>query len=105
MELNLRAQTGATVIAVRRRGATTTSPDGSFRLQALDDVFLLGDDSDVLLARALLNEGPRGRGSGEGETFRDKLMSTVRSRHEVDLSPALDRNPCKITAFTRDRVV
>jgi CPA2 family monovalent cation:H+ antiporter-2 len=61
-ELHLRAQTGATVIAVRRGGATTTSPDGSFRLQALDDVFLLGDDTDVLLARALLNEGPRSRG-------------------------------------------
>lgn len=62
-ELNLRAQTGATVLAVRRGGATTTSPDGSFRLQALDDIFLLGDDSDILLARGILNDGPRTRGA------------------------------------------
>jgi CPA2 family monovalent cation:H+ antiporter-2 len=61
-ELNLRARTGATVLAVRRAGSTTTSPDGSFRLQANDDVFLLGDDSDVLLARSFLNDGPRARG-------------------------------------------
>ena len=31
-ELNLRAQTGATVLAVRRGGSTITSPDGTFRL-------------------------------------------------------------------------
>ena len=61
-ELNLRAQTGATVLAVRRSGSTITSPDGSFRLQAHDDVFLLGDDSDVLLARSFLSDGPRARG-------------------------------------------
>jgi len=61
-ELNVRAQTGATVLAVRRGGSTTTSPDGSFRLQANDDVFLFGDDSDVLLARSFLNDGPRARG-------------------------------------------
>ena len=58
-DADLRASTGATVLAVRRGGATTTSPDGSFRLQAEDDVFLLGDDSDVALARALLTDGPR----------------------------------------------
>jgi CPA2 family monovalent cation:H+ antiporter-2 len=61
-ELNLRAQTGATVLAVRRGGSTSTTPDGSFRLQANDDLFLLGDDSDVLLARSFLSEGPRARG-------------------------------------------
>ena len=61
-ELNVRARTGATVLAVRRGGSTTTSPDGSFRLQANDDVFLFGDDSDVLLARSFLNDGPRARG-------------------------------------------
>ncbi|MGH9175016.1 MAG: cation:proton antiporter regulatory subunit, partial [Vicinamibacterales bacterium] len=59
----IRAKTGATVLAVRRQTGTTTSPHGSFRLEASDDVFLLGDDSDVLLARALLTDGPRERPS------------------------------------------
>lgn len=60
-ELDLRKGTGATVIAIRRATGTTTSPLGSFRLQAGDDLFLLGDDSDVLLARNLLTEGSRDR--------------------------------------------
>jgi CPA2 family monovalent cation:H+ antiporter-2 len=58
-ELDMRARTGATVLAVRRPTGTTTSPHGSFKLEGGDDIFLLGDDSDVLLARALLAEGPR----------------------------------------------
>ena len=58
-ELDLRNSTGATVLAVRRTAGTITSPPASFRLEAADDLFLLGDDSDVLLARALLTEGPR----------------------------------------------
>jgi K+/H+ antiporter YhaU regulatory subunit KhtT len=62
-ELDIRARTSATVLAVRRHSGTTTSPHGSFRLEAGDDVFLLGDDSDVMLARALLTEGPTDRPS------------------------------------------
>jgi CPA2 family monovalent cation:H+ antiporter-2 len=58
-DANLRSSTGATVIAVRRGSTTMTSPDGAFTLEAGDDIFLLGDDSDVLLARGLLSEGPR----------------------------------------------
>ena len=42
---------------------TTTSPHGSSRSRRGDDMFLLGDDSDVLLARALLTDGPRARGA------------------------------------------
>lgn len=61
--IDLRNQTGATVLAVRRStGGTVTSPDGGFTLAEGDDVFLLGDDSDVLLARGLLTDGPRARG-------------------------------------------
>ncbi len=60
-ELDLRNTTGATVLAVRRGGRTTTSPQGSFRLDAGDDIYLLGDDSDILLARALVTDGPRDR--------------------------------------------
>lgn len=57
--VDLRNVTGATVIAVRRETGTTTSPDSSFMFTAGDDIFLLGDDSDVLLARRLLSDGPR----------------------------------------------
>jgi CPA2 family monovalent cation:H+ antiporter-2 len=59
--LDLRNRTGATVLAVRRGSQTTTSPTATFTLEAGDDVFLLGDDSDVTLARALLADGPRER--------------------------------------------
>jgi Trk K+ transport system NAD-binding subunit len=58
-EADLRNSTGATVLAVRRNSATTTSPHGSFAFAAGDDIYLLGDDSDVLLARSLLIDGPR----------------------------------------------
>jgi CPA2 family monovalent cation:H+ antiporter-2 len=68
-ELDLRVRTSATVLAVRRRDRTVTSPHGAFRLEANDDIFLLGDDSDVLLTRALLERGPRGAGdTGSGGT-------------------------------------
>ncbi|MGQ0735004.1 MAG: cation:proton antiporter domain-containing protein [Acidobacteriota bacterium] len=67
-EVALRASTGATVLAVRRSTGTTTSPHGGFRLEGGDDIFLLGDDSDVLLARALLTTGPRERPSGAAAT-------------------------------------
>jgi CPA2 family monovalent cation:H+ antiporter-2 len=62
-ELDLRNRTGATVIAIRRGGRTATSPQGSFALAAGDDMYLLGDDSDILLARALVTDGPRERSS------------------------------------------
>ena len=65
-ELDLRKSTGATVLAIRRGGRTTTSPSGSFTLEAGDDVFLLGDDSDILLARSLVTNGPRQRVTRQG---------------------------------------
>ncbi len=76
-ELDLRNTTGATVLAVRRGGRTTTSPQGSFRLEAGDDIFLLGDDSDVLLARALLTDGPRDRVSGRRPDAVDRSRQNV----------------------------
>ena len=57
-ELDLRNSTGATVLAIRRDGATVTSPPGTYRMASGDDVFVLGDDSDVLLARNLMTKGP-----------------------------------------------
>jgi CPA2 family monovalent cation:H+ antiporter-2 len=59
--LDLRNSTGATVLAVRRGTQTTTSPAGTFTLQMGDDLFLLGDATDITLARALLTDGPRER--------------------------------------------
>ena len=58
-EIDLRATTGATVLAIRRNGRAITSPPGSLPLAAGDDIYLLGDDSDVMLARAKLSDGPR----------------------------------------------
>jgi CPA2 family monovalent cation:H+ antiporter-2 len=58
-QLDLRNATGATVLAIRRAGTTISAPSGSVALAADDHIFLLGDDSDVLLARALLTTGPR----------------------------------------------
>jgi CPA2 family monovalent cation:H+ antiporter-2 len=66
-QLDLRNLTGATVLAVRRQGTTLSAPSGGFVFAAGDDIFLLGDDSDVLLARALLTTGPRpSRGDAAG---------------------------------------
>jgi CPA2 family monovalent cation:H+ antiporter-2 len=62
--LDLRNSTGATVLAIRRKGTTISAPSGGFVFAADDDIFLLGDDSDVLLARALLTTGPRPSRSG-----------------------------------------
>jgi CPA2 family monovalent cation:H+ antiporter-2 len=61
--LDLRNRTGATVLAVRRGGQMTTTPAGTFTLAGGDDLFLLGDDSDITLARSLLADGPRERPS------------------------------------------
>ncbi len=58
-KLDLRAETGATVLAIRRASRTVTSPDATFQLAAGDDLYLLGDDADVLLARHRLEQGPR----------------------------------------------
>jgi monovalent cation:H+ antiporter-2, CPA2 family len=56
-ELNLRATTGVNVLAVRRAGRSWTSPPPDLALAPGDVLYLLGDDSDVLLARARLAQG------------------------------------------------
>jgi CPA2 family monovalent cation:H+ antiporter-2 len=53
-EVELRARTGVTVMAIRRSGRTVTSPGADFRLESGDDVYMLGDDNEVRLARARL---------------------------------------------------
>jgi len=56
-EINLRAVTGATVLAIQRAGAyiMPVSPDEQVR--EVDVLYLVGDDSDILLARRLLTSG------------------------------------------------
>jgi len=53
-EVNLRADTGALVIAVQQGGRYTTSPPAELKLAAGDVLYLLGDDSDIMLARRRL---------------------------------------------------
>lgn len=56
-ELNLRATTGVNVVAVKRAERSWASPPPDLALAAGDVLYLLGDDSDVLLARARLTQG------------------------------------------------
>jgi CPA2 family monovalent cation:H+ antiporter-2 len=56
-DVNLRAETGALVIAVQRSGRHITSPPADFELSEGDVLYLVGDDSDVMLARRHLGSG------------------------------------------------
>jgi CPA2 family monovalent cation:H+ antiporter-2 len=55
-EVNLRAETGALVIAVQKNGRHITSPPADLTLSEGDVLYLMGDESDVLLARRHLAE-------------------------------------------------
>jgi CPA2 family monovalent cation:H+ antiporter-2 len=57
-ETNLRAETGASVLAIQRRGNYLTPPPPDTRLDEADMLYLTGDDSDIMLARRLLVSGP-----------------------------------------------
>ena len=57
--IDLRAATGATIIAVRKGEQYSAPPPASLVLEAGDVVFLSGDASDVRLARVRLETGPR----------------------------------------------
>lgn len=53
-QVDLRAQTGVTVMAIRRRDRTVSSPGADFLLESGDDIYMLGDEADIRLARARL---------------------------------------------------
>jgi monovalent cation:H+ antiporter-2, CPA2 family len=53
-DVNLRADTGALVIAVQHNGRYITSPAADLQLKAGDVLYLLGDDTDIMLARRRL---------------------------------------------------
>ena len=57
-EVNLRAETGALVIAVHQDGRHVTSPSADLRLSLGDVLYLLGDESDIMLARRHLAGAP-----------------------------------------------
>ena len=50
-EINLRAETGALIIAVQKGDRYITSPAADLALAPGDVLYLVGDDSDILLAR------------------------------------------------------
>jgi monovalent cation:H+ antiporter-2, CPA2 family len=50
-EVNLRAETGALIIAVRHAGQYVTSPAAELTLSEGDVLYLVGDESDIMLAR------------------------------------------------------
>jgi CPA2 family monovalent cation:H+ antiporter-2 len=57
-EINLRAETGALIIAIRQGGKYITSPAPDVSLAQGDVLYLVGDESDIMLARRHL--GARG---------------------------------------------
>ena len=57
-EVNLRAETGALVIAVQQGGRHITSPSPELVLGESSVLYLVGDESDVMLARRHLGAGP-----------------------------------------------
>jgi monovalent cation:H+ antiporter-2, CPA2 family len=63
-DVNLRAETGALVIAVLKAGRYITSPPADLSLAAGDVLYLLGDDSDIMLARRRLSGSDDIRTSG-----------------------------------------
>ena len=56
-EINLRARTGATVLAIHRAGAYVTPVPPDEKVVPGDVLYLVGDESDILLSRRLLTSG------------------------------------------------
>ena len=73
--IDLRADTGATILAIRREGRTITSPTADVELAAEDDLYIMGDEAHVRVAQARLERGPLERAA-------DGAESVVRSPEE-----------------------
>jgi K+/H+ antiporter YhaU regulatory subunit KhtT len=56
-ELNLRAHSGASILAIQRSDTYLTALSPADRIEANDVLYLVGDESDVMLARQRLMEG------------------------------------------------
>ena len=57
-ELQLRTRTGASIVAVERAGRNMVNPSPDEDLQAGDTVLLLGDTSQIAMAKKFMTEGP-----------------------------------------------
>jgi CPA2 family monovalent cation:H+ antiporter-2 len=57
-EINLRANTGASILAIHRGTSYMTTLAADERIQEGDVLYLVGDDSDIMLARRVIGEGP-----------------------------------------------
>jgi K+/H+ antiporter YhaU regulatory subunit KhtT len=56
-DLGVRAKTNASIIAIQRGEVYITSPSADEELKEGDVLYLVGDESDVMLARNLLSTG------------------------------------------------
>jgi CPA2 family monovalent cation:H+ antiporter-2 len=56
-DVDLRAKTGASILALQRGATFTTTLSPQEKLEDGDVLYLVGDESDVMLARARLTEG------------------------------------------------
>jgi K+/H+ antiporter YhaU regulatory subunit KhtT len=56
-ELNFRAMTGATIVAIERENRMHTSPDPKFIMEAGDILFVTGKREDINKALLYLTEG------------------------------------------------
>ncbi len=65
-EINLRARTGATVVAILRRGGNVLLPTGRERLEVGDTLALVGSGAALLRAQAALEERARAPEDGAG---------------------------------------
>ncbi len=66
--IDLRADTGATILAIRREGRTMTSPTADVELAAEDDLYIMGDEAHVRVAQARLERGPLDRAADGAES-------------------------------------
>jgi CPA2 family monovalent cation:H+ antiporter-2 len=57
-ELDIRARTGASILAVERAGGVDSVPEAGFRLQSGDRLLVLGDPSSLESLRSLLTAEP-----------------------------------------------
>src|SRR5262249_3918041 len=61
-ELQLRSETGASIVGIERNGASLINPGPDEELQSGDQVSLLGTRGQLAAARALLENGPGSSG-------------------------------------------
>lgn len=56
-EIELRSETGATIIGIERKGESIVNPKSDFELAEGDHVLLLGSEKQISAAKEFLNSG------------------------------------------------